>query len=104
MESINLHSAIKDNVNKVSAWDAVIKPEELKKLGFDIIKDLGLAINNADAVLILNNHPGNISSDLYRTSSTGRLIFDGWSQLDVSEVEKIAGLVYSTMGYMTEWQ
>ena len=102
--AINLHSAIKDNVNKVSAWDAVIKPEELKKLGFDIIKDLGLAINNADAVLILNNHPGNISSDLYRTSSTGRLIFDGWSQLDVSEDEKIAGLVYSTMGYMTEWQ
>jgi len=100
--AINLHAAIKNSVNKVFAWDAVIKPKELKKLGFDVIEDLDLAIDNADAVLLLNNHPDNISSDLYKSSSKGRLLFDGWNQLDASEVEKIPGLVYSTMGYMTK--
>jgi nucleotide sugar dehydrogenase len=100
--AINLHAAIKNRVNKVLAWDAVIKPKELKKLGFDAIEDLGLAIENADAVLMLNNHPDNISSDLYKSSKKGRLLFDGWNQLDASEVEKIPGLIYSTMGYMTK--
>jgi nucleotide sugar dehydrogenase len=100
--AINLLNVIKENVGKVVGWDAVIKPVELKKLGFEIANDLRSAIEEADAVLILNNHPGNMRSELYISSSRGRLLFDGWNQLDVLEVEKIPGLHYSTMGYMTQ--
>ena len=102
--AINLLNVIKENVGKVFGWDAVIKQVELKKLGFEITTDLQSAIEEADAVLILNNHPGNMRSELYISSSSGRLLFDGWNQLDASEVEKIPGLHYSTMGYMTQWE
>jgi len=92
---------IKGSVAQVLAWDAVVEPKELESEGFSVVDDLSDAVNMSDVVLILNNHPDNIQSCLYQPSNIGRLLFDGWNQLDVIEVEKIDGLSYATMGYMS---
>jgi hypothetical protein len=70
-------------------------------MGFKVIEDIVEIIDHTDVVLILNNHPDNVCSDMYASSQDGRLIFDGWNQLDRVAVEKIPGLIYATMGYMT---
>ena len=65
------------------------------------VNDLSKVMDKVDVVLILNNHPDNVRSELYRSSSKGRMIFDGWNQLDAIEIGKIQGLNYATMGYLS---
>ena len=55
----------------------------------------------SNVILILNNHKDNVCSDIFTIPNDNRLVFDGWNQIDRSEVEKIPGLIYATMGYMT---
>ena len=59
------------------------------------------AIEEADAVLILNNHPDNIDSEAYINGTKRRLIFDGWHQFIAAEIEKIPLQSYATMGYLS---
>jgi nucleotide sugar dehydrogenase len=99
--SIDLLNELKGKVKNVYGWDAVIKSKALNKLGFKVSETLEKAIGNANVVLIMNNHPDNICSDIYIPSKNVKLIFDGWNQLNKMEVEKAVGLIYATMGYMT---
>jgi UDP-N-acetyl-D-mannosaminuronic acid dehydrogenase len=99
--SIDLLNKLKGKVKNVYGWDAVIKSKALNELGFKVSETLEKAIGNANVVLIMNNHPDNICSDIYIPSKNLKLIFDGWNQLNKMEVEKAVGLIYSTMGYMT---
>ena len=100
--AIDLLNVLKERVGKVIGWDAIIEPTELESVGFETTNDLGSTIEAADVVLILNNHPKNVRSELYRQPTKQRILFDGWNQLDVAEIEKISGLSYATMGYMTQ--
>lgn len=93
---------LKGKVDSVYGWDAIVESQILSQLGFLSCRDVEEVIKNIDAVLILNNHPENTLSALLIESSNPKLIFDGWSQLDQGEVEKISGLSYSTMGYLTQ--
>jgi UDP-N-acetyl-D-mannosaminuronic acid dehydrogenase len=102
--SLDLAAALKGKVAKLQAWDAVVAAKELLELGLEPVDRLDGAVLQADAVLILNNHRLNIDSPAYQTEAEARLIFDGWHQLDASEIEKIPGLTYATMGYMTPAQ
>ena len=88
-------------VNKVLAWDAMIKLEKLKEFGFDVLDNLDSSISCADVILILNNHPDNVCSYLISNNEKDILVFDGWNQLDRLEIEKNPRHVYATMGYMT---
>jgi len=102
--SLDLAAALKGKVAKLQAWDALVAAKELLELGLEPVDRLDGAVLQADAVLILNNHRLNIDSPAYQTEAGARLIFDGWHQLDASEIEKIPGLTYATMGYMTPAQ
>ncbi len=88
-------------VDRVFGWDAAINSNNIRKLGFDVLKDLESSIDVSDIVLILNNHPDNACSEIYTRTNSKKLIFDGWNQIDKKEIEKIPGMVYATMGYMT---
>jgi len=99
--SLDVAAALDGRVADLKAWDAVVAANELRKLGLEPADNLGDAVAQADAVLILNNHRLNIDSDAYQKEAEARLIFDGWHQLDAGEIEKIPGLIYATMGYMT---
>jgi len=100
--SVDIMKILTSQVRKIYGWDAVIGDDELQKYGFCTAKSLEISVHQADAVLILNNHPGNVQLEIFETSDSSRLIFDGWNQLDMIEVEKVNGLEYATMGYMTQ--
>ena len=100
--SIYLLNELKEKVKNVYGWDAVISSNSLRDIGFKISKNIQKAIINSNVVLIMNNHPNNIISEIYYPSNQNKLIFDGFNQLNKTEVEKTSGLTYATMGYMTK--
>jgi UDP-N-acetyl-D-mannosaminuronic acid dehydrogenase len=100
--AIFLLNELKGKVKNVFGWDAVIDSNSLQDLGFKVSQNIQAAITNSNVVLIMNNHPDNIISEIYYPSNQQKLIFDGWNQLNKTEVEKTSGLTYATMGYMTK--
>jgi UDP-N-acetyl-D-mannosaminuronic acid dehydrogenase len=99
--SLDVAAALNGHVAALHAWDAVVTAEELQRSGLEPAGNLDEAITQADAILILNNHRLNIAAEAYQKEANAKLIFDGWHQLDARELEKIPGLTYATMGYMT---
>ena len=99
--AIDILQLLESKVLKVYGWDAIINSKSIAELGFHIVDNLEDAIEEVDAILILNNHPDNSLSALLVESHKPKLIFDGWNQYDQREVEKINGLCYATMGYIT---
>ena len=99
--SLDISNFLKDKVHELLCWDAVVKHHEIEKQGLNPISSLDIDLNKVDAILMLNNHKLNIKFNWSVSSLGSCLIFDGWSQLDVSEIEKIHGLTYATMGYMS---
>lgn len=84
------------NIN-VSTYDSIISSDLLLANNLNPIKSLSLV--DFDCILIMNNHRLNIDILHYLTPNKPRLIFDGWSQLNKSDILKYANHVYSTMGY-----
>jgi UDP-N-acetyl-D-mannosaminuronic acid dehydrogenase len=99
--SLDLARALAGKVAYLQGWDAVVSPEELKRHGLEPVTGLDEAIRTVDAVLILNNHRLNVDSEAYIQPRGACMVFDGWHQLDAAEIEKVPGLTYATMGYMT---
>lgn len=99
--SIDVANALHGRVGRLLAWDAVVTPQTLTQHGFKPVSSLDEGIAQADVVLILNNHRLNVDAEAYQKETSPRLIFDGWHQLDAGEIEKIPGVTYATMGYMT---
>jgi len=100
--ALDILNNLKGKVDNIYGWDAIVPHATLKELGFLIVNDLIKVIDKVDIVLILNNHPANVRSELYRSSLKGRMIFDGWNQLDAVDIDKVEGLSYSTMGYLSK--
>ena len=98
--AIDLFKILKPKVHSIYGWDAIIDSEEIAKIGFIVADHIENTIKEVDAILILNNHPNNALSELLVESTKPKLIFDGWNQFDQSEIEKIGGLSYATMGYL----
>ena len=86
---------------ELTANDAIVEPVELERLGLSAVS-LEDGVRDADAVLILNNHPDNVPAGLM-AALVGRdtLVFDGWGMLDRREAEDHAGVSYATLGYLT---
>ena len=88
----------------IRVTDAVVEPSALEALGLEPV-DLVDGPVEADVVLIMNDHPDNVTPGLL-AGLTGRptLVFDGWGQLDRREVEDHDGVEYATLGYLTPVQ
>lgn len=100
--AVKIFEELKNQVSKITGWDYVVQERILKNVGFHTNKNLQKSINESNVILILNNHPGNVISEVLQPSENGRLIFDGWRQYNANEISKIEGLTYATMGYMSE--
>jgi len=86
---------------KLLAWDAVISSDVLEEQNL-IPVDYETGCREADAIVILNNHPENVSEDfLLYCEDKAVLIYDGWNQLSVREAENIPNVTYATAGYLT---
>lgn len=99
--SLQLAYQLAKHCQRLQVWDAVIPPAIVHTLDLDPATSLDEGIKNADIVLILNNHRLNVLADAFTEPCERKLIFDGWNQLDQKEIERISGLTYSTMGYIT---
>jgi hypothetical protein len=99
--SLDVAYALTGRVARLQGWDAVVRADELRARGLEPVAELDDAIASVDAILILNNHRLNVVSEAYIRPGAPRLVFDGWHQLDAAEIEKVSGLTYATMGYIS---
>jgi len=85
----------------VLAHDAVVDGDAIASLGAEPVA-LADGMSRADAVIVMNDHPENVTVGV-GTAMAGRraLLFDGWGLLDRREVETHPGLAYATMGYLS---
>jgi len=100
--AVDLLHILQKKVLRVIGWDTIISNNELKNIGFDVKDNLADSVDSSHAILILNNHVKNVNSEIFNTPEKDRMIFDGWKQFDKDEVEKIKGLHYATMGYLSK--
>lgn len=93
--------------NKKNAYvkDFVVANHDIEALGCHCVNDVMDGFKEADAVLIMNNHFQNNRFnvlDALNLMKKGALFFDGWNMFQPKEIEKINGVRYATMGYMTK--
>jgi len=86
---------------RVRVYDTVLGSSGVGSEGYEFV-DLLDGARSADCVMILNNHPANVRDGLVECFSDRRvLVFDGWSLLSREDIERNAGALYGTMGYLT---
>ena len=100
--SLQTYRFLSKKVKNLFCYDHV-----LTKNDYDVPKDLNFKsldyLSKSDAILILNNHQSNIKGDFFKLLNNNKrlLIFDGWGQIQKSQIEKNKLWTYSTLGYMT---
>ncbi len=90
-------------VREIRGYDGVVPPEDLARLGV-VPTALEEGLNGADAVIFLNNHPSHTRFNLYRglePMPKPALFFDGWHQFNESEILRVPGMIYATLGYQS---
>ena len=100
--SLKTYRLLSKKVKNLFCYDHV-----LTKNDYDFPKDLNFKslnyLSKSDAILILNNHQNNVKGDFFKLLDYKKrlLIFDGWGQIQKSQIEKNKLWTYSTLGYMT---
>ena len=97
LEQLN---ALKEPETTVFGYDAVIEPSEIEALGVTAttIED---GFQDADAILILNNHRSHASLDLFdllKRTSHPCLFLDGWRAFDPEDVKELGHVEYLGVG------
>jgi nucleotide sugar dehydrogenase len=92
-------------VDRITGFDPIVSREAVEATGVSwrSVED-GFA--QADAVLFMNNHRDFSKLDVYGLIKTMKLpgiFFDGWHLFNPEEVEKIRGVRYMGLGYVTPW-
>ena len=84
----------------VFAYDAVVEPTEIEELGVTptTIED---GFQDADAILILNNHRSHANLDLFdllKRTSRPCLFLDGWRAFNPEDVQEVGHVEYLGVG------
>lgn len=78
-------------------YDAVVAKKDIVKHGVNVLRTIREGFKDADAALIMNNHPifENLNvRALLPQSRTPFFLFDGWGLLNREEVKKVEGVEY----------
>ena len=91
---------LKEPETAVFAYDAVVEPTEIEELGVTptTIED---GFQDADAILILNNHRSHASLDLFdllKRTSRPCLFLDGWRAFNPEDVQEVGHVEYLGVG------
>lgn len=92
-------------VDRITGFDPIISRETVETLGVDW-RFVEEGFSQADAILFMNNHRDLSKLDVYRLVKTMNLpgvFFDGWHLFNAEEIEKIQGVRYMGLGYVTPW-
>ncbi|MBI2890113.1 MAG: nucleotide sugar dehydrogenase [Nitrospirae bacterium] len=97
--------ALRPRVRAVYGYDALIPKEVVESTGARY-RRIPAGFSASDAVVFMNNHRSFSTIDIYGLARSMRrpaVIFDGWSFFDPEEVERIPGVRYMGLGYITPW-
>ncbi|TSC63109.1 MAG: UDP-N-acetyl-D-mannosaminuronic acid dehydrogenase [Parcubacteria group bacterium Gr01-1014_48] len=81
----------------IHGYDPVVSKEEIEQLGVKVVRKVEDGFQNADAVLVMNNHPAleelSVRS-LMTKAHIGAALFDTWALYNKEEVLKTKGISY----------
>ena len=103
--TLDLVAALRHEVGTIYGYDAVVPRADIEEVGIPW-KDAEEGFVDADAVLFMNNHRSFASLDIYglvERMNRSAILFDGWSFFDSDEIERISGVRYMGLGYLTPW-
>lgn len=89
-----------DEKYDVCVYDPVVSEDEIRKIGFNPVS-MKKGFDNADCVLILNNHPSFRNMDIHglaNLTDKPSFLFDGWDMLSKDTIDNIDGITYGTFG------
>ncbi len=81
----------------IYGYDPVVPKEELETLGIKVVKKVEDGFQNADAILVMNNHPALKELPvraLMAKAHIGAALFDTWALYTKEEVLKTKGISY----------
>lgn len=97
--TIELLESLPKNLN-LYGYDPVVSTEVIKEFGCTPAS-LEQGFENADVVIIMNNHQSYKKIPIYslvKTMNTPAILFDGWNLFDGKLIQKIEGVTYTTLG------
>jgi nucleotide sugar dehydrogenase len=97
--SVAIGQRLRSRVATILAHDYVVPPAEIRSLGFTPV-ELPDAFAQADAVLLLNNHPRYASLDVHAMVGAMRapaVVVDGWRVLDAADVLQAGAAIYQSL-------
>jgi nucleotide sugar dehydrogenase len=99
--SIEIVQDLIDSGIHILGFDAVLGVKGVSELGVEF-SDVLSGLASVDVVAILNNHPDNIPTGFLQALE-GRtlLVWDAWKMLPRRELERLSGITYATLGYMS---
>lgn len=92
---------LKDKCPNIFGYDPVVDEEEIAKLGV-VYSDIPSGIDNADVVMLMNNHKSYSGFDLpkfAREMNSPGIIYDSWGMARRSFAEEIPGIEYIGVGF-----
>lgn len=84
----------------IHGYDPAVSKSDILSCGALPVGDIRRGFRDADAVLVMTNHPSFAEADIRTLADTMRkpaLLFDGWAVYSREEVEKIKGITYQRL-------
>ena len=103
--TLDLIAALRHEVGAIYGYDSIVPRADIEELGI-VWKDIEEGFTGADAVSFMNNHRSFASLDIYglvERMNRPAILFDGWSLFDWEGIERIPGVRYMGLGYLTPW-
>ncbi|MEM6337562.1 MAG: nucleotide sugar dehydrogenase, partial [Bacteroidota bacterium] len=94
--TLDLLPALKDAGFDLYGYDPVVSADDVATTGVTP-QELEAGFQDADAVIVMNNHPSYAKWDLPHLlglTRTPALFFDGWHMFERADVERITGITY----------
>jgi UDP-N-acetyl-D-mannosaminuronic acid dehydrogenase len=91
------------NRKNVFVKDYVVEGQAIRALGFNPVDNIVDGFEDADAVIVMNNHYLNNRFNVLEALGAAHkpmFFFDGWNLFNQKELERIPGVCYATMGYI----
>src|SRR5688572_8579478 len=103
--TVQLVEQLRGRVRKIYGYDFVVPSAAIENIGVEwcSVED---GFSQSDAVLVMNNHRNFNKLDIYTLTKSMKapaIVFDGWRLFNGDEIEKIPGVRYMGLGYLTPW-
>jgi len=103
--TLDLVEMLRPEVASIRGYDPIVPKDEVARTGV-VWKEIEEGFSGADAVVFMTNHRSFTAVDVYGLAERMRrpaIFFDGWHLFELDAIERVSGVRYMGMGYMTPW-